>query len=152
MAVVGPAGDQGLGRLAEGAQRVGVRRRAAEVAFLRADAGDDHLVRAARGFGARGLRVGRRTVESGGREAEGDRVEDLAGRGHREDDVRDAARGLRQPRDEPGAFFVAEPEEGLDGGAVGGPLEQGGGVDRGVVGVLDARGGWRPAGSARWPG
>ena len=57
-----------------------------------------------------------------------------------------------EPRDKPSAFVLAEAEEGLDGGAVGGPLEQGGGVDRGVVGVFDARAGWRPAGSARWPG
>ena len=152
VAVVGPAGDQGLGRLAEGAQRADVRRRAAEVPFLRADAGDEHLVRAARGFGARGLRMGRRPVERGGREAEGDRVEDLAGRGHREDHVRDAARGLREPGDKPGAFFLAEPEEGLDGRAVGGPLEQGGGVDRGVVGVFDPEpGGGQPVQCA-WPG
>ena len=126
-------------------QRLNVRRRAAEVPLLRADAGDEHLVRSARGFGACGLRMGRRPVQRGGSQAEGDRVDDLAGHGHREYHVGDAAGGLRQPCDKPGAFFFAEPEEGLDGRAVGRPLQQGGGVDRGVVGVFDPEtGGGQP--------
>ena len=145
MAVVGPAGDQGLGCLAERLQRTDVRGRAAEVPLLRADAGDEHLVRSAHGSRDCGLRMGRRPVQRGGRQAEGDGVEDLAGHGHREHHVRDAACGLRQPGDKPGAFFFAEPEEGLDGRAVRRPLEQGGGVDRGVVGVFDPEtGGGQP--------
>jgi hypothetical protein len=81
--------------------------------------------------------MGGRPVQRGGRQAERDSVDDLAGRGHREHYVGDAAGGLSQPRDNPGAFLFAEPEEGLDGRAVGRPLKQGGRVNRGVVGVFD---------------
>ena len=127
---------------------------ATEIALRRSDPLDERIVGRVPCLSIQWLPIHCRPpwspVQRRGHEAEWNRLGNPARHVHREDDVGDRADGLLEPVGEADPLNITQLQETRDGGCVDGPLEQGSGVHRAVIGAGDAEsGGGQPVQGGR---